>query len=231
MHLILLLVSLLSGFTPFGSAAPLHISENATAVLWADTVANGQDVGDQDYCSAVQVSGTGNLLTLVTAGHCLSTDETENLGDDKIHIHRGPTRVQFFDGQEGRVVTSQTSKYDDIGFITVHVARRHPFIASFGNLPYRGEHLSVFGDPNGNLWSFQQADSTQGAVFYGLDPWKYTYPIECVSCGPGDSGAGVWNDAGHLLGIVVAGDTENGGVTTLIVPVQRFEAALDGRRL
>jgi S1-C subfamily serine protease len=53
----------------------------------------------------------------------------------------------------------------------------------------------VVGDPNGALWtvsrySFLTADAT-------------TFDVLCSTCGPGDSGGGVFDPSGKLLGIVV----------------------------
>lgn len=203
----------------------LHQIETHSAIIWADikvTTPQGvQDVGETDTCSAVQVAvndAKATDLTLVTAGHCVH-DTNENEMGTSITVHPTLTHVQFFDGDLGKVESVTVFPKDDAAFIHVHTQRSHPMPTIYGNGPRRGEKMFVFGDPQSSAWSLQDAMSMQGPVFNGLyDPWKFTYAIECSACAPGDSGAGVWNAQGHLLGIVVAGD----GQSTLIVPMSRL---------
>jgi S1-C subfamily serine protease len=53
----------------------------------------------------------------------------------------------------------------------------------------------VIGDPNGFLWTVSRYTFLQNA--------SSTFLLDCWTCGPGDSGGGVFNAAGRLVGILV----------------------------
>jgi S1-C subfamily serine protease len=53
----------------------------------------------------------------------------------------------------------------------------------------------VIGDPNGSLWTV--------SPYTFLESQATTFDFDCHTCGPGDSGGGVFNANGELLGIVV----------------------------
>lgn len=53
----------------------------------------------------------------------------------------------------------------------------------------------VVGDPNGSLWT--------ASPYTFLRRAATTFDLDCLTCGPGDSGGGVFDATGQLLGIVI----------------------------
>jgi hypothetical protein len=54
---------------------------------------------------------------------------------------------------------------------------------------------SIVGDPNGALWTT--------SPFRFLERTDDTFVVECATCGPGDSGGGVFDASGRLAGILI----------------------------
>jgi S1-C subfamily serine protease len=66
----------------------------------------------------------------------------------------------------------------------------------------------IVGDPNGSLWTVSSYSFLRGNA--------NTFELSCDTCGPGDSGGGVFDASGKLLGIVVqqAIDGDSAGRTS-----------------
>lgn len=208
-----------------------------TAVMWGNMTvttnvgtkqAETDNLGEVSLCTAVILGVTdakATVLTMATARHCVrDTVEADPFGGNDL-LHIDLTRVQFFNGDEGRIEHIWSSPDDDLALITVHTKRSHPLETIRGHEVHRGERLFVFGGPDDMLWSLQNAMSLQGMQPPNFAPqysrWYRTFAIECAACGPGDSGAGVWNTQGHLVGILVAGN----GTATFVEPVALLPTA------
>ncbi|HMD03380.1 MAG TPA: serine protease [Candidatus Baltobacteraceae bacterium] len=86
-------------------------------------------------------------------------------------------------------------------------------VAELDDLPHGG---NIVGHPNGALWT--------------VSPYRLlvddgeTFVVDCPSCGPGDSGGGVFDDAGRLDGIVVTREVVVHGATQTRSATTRFRA-------
>lgn len=83
----------------------------------------------------------------------------------------------------------------------------------------------------GTPWSREFDHNVTVGLFCDFDvDWEYWIDAYRVSAdaGPGNSGGGVFDIHGHLVGIVVAGPDPGSGVT-VVEPVKHFEELLNGR--
>lgn len=168
-------------------------------------------------CSGFVIATNGTDELIVTAKHCTTGKDIEGLlGTVGVELLT-PTYVQFFDGDVGVVKAVSRSQSFDLAVLLVHSNRRHPKLA-LSNHMRTAEKLFVFGMPLGIPWSYSTAVSMSGILRSPHEkPFDNLVQIECPSCGGGDSGAGVFNTSGRIVGVLVAGD---GAAHSLIVPTE-----------
>jgi len=150
-----------------------------------------------DRCAGVVVGRTGNAIVALTAAHCTLS---------------GFARVRFFDGSiaaGGGVRLVWTSRTSDLAEIAVAASARErrdtPPVSAAGPPPI-GEDLAIIGHPvsalrgpNAGRWTSFGARMAQITRNTSGAPQIEAY---CPLCGPGNSGSGVFDHAGRLIGIV-----------------------------
>jgi len=81
----------------------------------------------------------------------------------------------------------------------------------------------VIGDPNSAVW--------MTSPFRLLAASSGTYIVDCHTCGPGDSGGGVFDEQGHLAGIVVRQRVDPGtGAQFQVVALSKLRSFLAAYR-
>lgn len=176
------------------------------------------DEVDVPFCSGVDIGRRGPYEMILTARHCVHRTR-EDRADNMTPT---PMRVKFNDGTRYLVMRYEYAPHDDIGVLLIPATGRAPAIFSTQPIERGGDYF-VFGMPNGYPWSYVPATSMQGSQDSRVaEPWKTTILVACPACGPGDSGGGLFDANGTLLGIAVAND----GAVSAIVPLTRIEYAL-----
>ena len=173
---------------------------------------------DVDYCSGAIFRVSGSLITIATARHCVSQDvETSFFGTITIDVQ--PLYVVFADGSHGAVLpgTVTASAKNDVGYFTVlktDLRTYHPVRVSTAPV-VRGQRLFMLGDAEGQGWVYSEGYSTRASdpVRQGLLdnlPGEQTVrTFVCTGCGPGDSGAGIFDEkTGAYLGLMTAGGSD-----------------------
>lgn len=175
----------------------------------------GEQFKDRVYCSGVQISTTDVL----TAGHCVNVPEV--LFGDKIKIKLADGRVYL-----ATIVKSSFSEGPsfeearDAALLRIPVAELpHPAKRGSSKNLAQGDMLAIVGNSFGEL-----VDSfTIGVINFvdrKLDVGVFIQ-TDALSAG-GNSGGGVYNMNGELIGLL----TRGGGGFSLVVPIERVEAEL-----
>ncbi len=177
-----------------------------------------------ERCAAVVVARRPQALDAWTAGHC---------------AEHPFSAVRFLDGfamygTAIRVVTR--SETADAALLEIPVdatrARNTPLAVRARTAPSMGSTLTVIGHPVGALSAANQGRWTttfarMGETGPNPETGAVEYAIYCTRCGPGDSGSGVFDAAGGLVGIVygvtdmqnVAGGRLPDGTYADVIPI------------
>jgi len=177
-----------------------------------------------DRCAAVVTERRPDGLVAWTAGHCATHPFTI---------------VRFFDGHEIYGSTVRVLAISDAIdaaelLLPVDPARerntqlavRSPRVPRLGTtLTVIGHPVSAILGPNQGRWTVTYA--RMGETSADEETGAVQYDIYCSRCGPGDSGSGVFDPDGHLIGIVygvteianVAGGRLPDGLYAQVVPV------------
>lgn len=152
-----------------------------------------------ERCAAVVVARRPGALEAWTAAHC---------AEHPFSI------VRFFDGHAmygSAVRVLERSGSVDAALLLIPVeparARTTPLAVRARTAPPLGSTLSIIGHP---VSALQGPDQGRWTTTYGrmgeTEPDQETgaleYEVYCARCGPGDSGSGVFDAAGRLVGIV-----------------------------
>ncbi len=178
-----------------------------------------------ERCAAVITARRPDALEAWTAGHC--TDEPLAV-------------VRFFNGYQvygSNVRILARSDAFDAAHLLIPVApleaQTTVTAVRARTAPPLGTMLTVIGHPvsgvrgtNQGLWTVTYARMGETAADEATGAPEYE--IYCPQCGPGNSGSGVFDSAGHLVGIVygvteiqnVAGGRLPDGQYADVVPVQ-----------
>ena len=172
-------------------------------------------------------------LYIVTAEHCAHISHNDlTIGTSTIHqdLSKTPTEVYFKSGEALSVKSIYRFEAFDTAILTVHPDTLHS-IVNFHDDFQIGEALFVYGMPGGSPWVMSLAYSQQGPLFIsnlsGQIPFQYqaTYGIDCSSCTGGDSGAGVFNGNGEVIGMADAISSITKQV--LVIPISHIREVLN----
>jgi hypothetical protein len=177
-----------------------------------------------ERCAAVVTARRPEALEAWTAGHC---------------AEHPISAVRFFDGYAmyGTAVHVVTqSESADAALLEVPVdaarARTTPLAVKARGVPSMGSTLTVIGHPvaalraaNEGRWTTTSA--RMGQTGPSAETGAIEYAIYCSRCGPGDSGSGVFDANGGLVGIVygitamenVAGGRLPDGTYADVIPI------------
>ncbi len=180
--------------------------------------------GGYERCAGVVLARRAQALEAWTARHCATHPLSV---------------VRFFDGHEifgSSVRVLSSSDAIDAALLLLPVdpaqARRAQLAVRSRNVPPLGSALTVIGHP---VSAWRGPDQGRWTTTYArmgetaADPRTNAvrYDIACRRCGPGDSGSGVFDGDGRLVGIVygvteianVAGGRLPDGLYAQVVPV------------
>jgi len=157
-----------------------------------------------DSCSGVVVgseqTNTDLKLRVITAKHCSESTEGDNPTD---------IRAVTYYGDIGFLGSTYADKVNDIEILTFifsSVAKPVPVAVFSNSPPYPGDQLTVVGSPDDYMWKIQKFEYQGQSLDFSHPRWKYDAEM-LGYCGEGDSGAGVWNEDGKLVGDLNAGDS------------------------
>jgi trypsin-like peptidase len=98
------------------------------------------------------------------------------------------------------------------------------------NGPGRGDNFSLIGLSYDVPWAISRGfvmSTDLQDIMYHKDPTTYhVTALACMGCDEGDSGSGVFNDQGELVGVFVASSENN--VRTYMVPLAEVKKFLHG---
>jgi S1-C subfamily serine protease len=164
-------------------------------------------------CSGVLIDSTH----ILTARHCTKEafDYVEIAGSSKRYCNFGTVRK---------------SPTADIALIELLDAGTHPAAIIAENSPVRGDALTLIGLSYDVTWALSRGfvmSAEPQEVNYKHDPVTYhATVIACMGCDEGDSGAGVFNSAGEVVGVFIA-SSEN-GVRTYMATLSDIKKFLHG---
>ncbi len=150
-------------------------------------------------CSGTVIGSTATVAKVLTAKHCAA---------------RAVISVEFRDGEIGTPIHGYVAKYNDIALITVKVKHAH-YVATFAARAAKtGDDILLFGLSQDTPWALARGFvmSANQEITYGTKDKDnalagqtiLTTPLGCVGCDEGDSGSGVFNMEGHLVGVFAA---------------------------
>lgn len=167
------------------------------------------------YCSGVWVGPK----TILTAHHCVAE---QKLGDLVTFVTRDD--VLDRDGKEHlrTVRPSALVVTDEAHDLALLCSRDQPphGIATFGGLPVAGSFAQAMGHPMGLWFSYSSGDiAAVRTTNAGLES-PITWIQATVPISPGNSGGGLFNAAGDLIGIASRARTGRAQLLNLFVPIE-----------
>ncbi len=165
-------------------------------------------------CSGVLIAPS----FILTARHCTK----ESL--DYVEINGLPKRYM----EIGRTYKSRVS---DLALIKVGGINLQSFATIADNEAARGDNLSLIGLSYDASWSlsrgFVMSTIPQDVNYKGDNTTYHAFAIACQGCDEGDSGAGVFNNAGELVGVFIAQSQND--VRSYMVPLSEIKLFLKGK--
>lgn len=214
-RIIATIIALVAASAPIAARAA---SSNAQTTVMIVTTEGGHTYEG----AGVIVAAKANVLTVWTARHVMQ---------GKI------ARVVFIDGSEilGRNVT-MTTPIPNEDFAIATIAAPNGFaqkqavaaVRSTDDLPDIGGNVTVIGHPHGEGWTSYDARVAFRTTDQGAIPGVV---LSCTMCAVGDSGGGIFDDNGLLIGILTGigkvsnAQGEKPGDYTMLVPVTQIRAA------
>jgi hypothetical protein len=139
--------------------------------------------------------GTDGTLLVLTARHVI-----DNIARPNVYVRGGERPgTRFADvwqaraGRPARVVSYASDA--DLALVAFRPRRIDSYaVATLSDEPWPAMG-DVIGDPNGALWIV--------SPFRFVASASDTFVVDCGTCGPGDSGGGVFDGRGRLAGILI----------------------------
>jgi Trypsin-like peptidase domain len=157
--------------------------------------------------AGVVVARDADTLTLATAAHIVTQQGVLRILD--------ASRSAFYD-----VLNVQVIGDHDLALVRVRTHADFPIDAAAAAPAVSGERVFVWGHTVDGLWQLatgtvQQTDAQLPGAF---DSPRIT--IACAQCSHGDSGSGVFDEQGHLLGVLTRAWRKKGGGPVLFIEVE-----------
>jgi S1-C subfamily serine protease len=149
------------------------------------------------YCSGVWV-GWNEILT---AAHCL---DDEDIGDSVDYLTRGDLR----EGLGNSVKTIRSARLidrdaeHDLALLSTSIPPTHLVAVVASEAPYVGEYVQTEGHSLGLWYSYSRGEVSgiRQIDLEGFSPYMW-WIQEDAPVSPGNSGGGLFNERGELLGI------------------------------
>lgn len=193
------LACVIAGCAPVHS--PAHAPQTrAAAELEAKTVAlvMPSDEGVRAFCSGVWVADD----LIVTANHCVADEE---IGDRIVYAVRGDVSVKDRDEVETLRMAKLEARDEahDLALLSVKLPPEHDTARLAGDV-VAGETSQTMGHPRGLWWSYSAGNVAAVRVMDDEADGVMWWVQSTAAISPGNSGGGLFNDAGELLGIAHA---------------------------
>lgn len=161
------------------SATPASLSSETVALI------RPSPDGPRAYCSGVWVKPD----VFVTAAHCVEDEEVVAYLVPDDHFDDDMPVIRF--GAVGKV-----DEEHDVAL--VHVKAPPPHAVAQIAAPAAGQEVRTMGHPLGLWWSYSTGTVSAVRALYGMRYVQSTAPIS-----PGNSGGGLFDNSGNLLGVCV----------------------------
>lgn len=169
----------------------------------------GEELKDKVFCSGFAISKT----QIVTAGHCVNSEETAPMGKVRIRTYDG--KVVWAEVVKVLMIESTNELSRDRALLRIQEPILHPVVIGDSDLLQVGDQVAIVGNSFGELtYSF-----TIGVVSYvnrKLDVGTFIQ-TDALSAG-GNSGGPVFNMDGELIGML----TRGGGGISLVLPINQI---------
>ncbi len=225
MKFLLLSLLLLVGCCPVASAPPQlvtpeQLTESVVALVETD------ESGVQAYCSGTWVSPTH----ILTAKHCLGRQENGHV----TYV----SKADVFDGIQERVTMGHTANIvaldeeHDLALLTaVFTMPLHTFARISTETVYQGEFVQTLGAPQGLMFSYSHGDVAAIRLHPAVGREdKMVFIQTTAPISPGNSGGGLFNGSGELIGVAHASFSGRAQGLNLFIHYQYADALLRGSR-
>ena len=132
-----------------------------------------------------------------------------------------PTYVQLSDGTQLEIEAMWRHPEYDVGFVWVQGSHEY---ARFGDLPELGDTIYHVGTPLDMEFNHSLLRGIVSYIGRDLNPWLDTIQVDAWGA-PGCSGGPVFNEAGELIALVVAGPTRVGACAVICESVEHIREA------
>ena len=188
------LAAMLAACVPMHGSQTPHTS--AAADLESKTVAliAVESGPAHAYCSGVWVGQEA----ILTANHCVDDNE---LGDRIAYVTRGDLDAGSSDELEALRVGRLVARDEDHDLALIH-AKLPPAhaVAAVGAPPCVGDVVQTMGHPRGLWWSYSAGNVA--AIRYADMGYPMMWWVQSTApISPGNSGGGLFNQAGDLVGV------------------------------
>jgi hypothetical protein len=181
----------------------LHLALFSAALAIAQATSAQIHMGDY-ACSGTVIGSTASVAKVLTAKHCAAL---------------AVSSIDFRDGEIGTPIRGYVAKYSDVAIILVNVRHPHYAAAFATRAAQTGEDVLLFGLSQDIPWTLARG-FIMGADHVITYDQKYRNdvmagqtimetPFGCVGCDEGDSGSGVFNMEGRLVGVFAAMSPDN----------------------
>jgi len=190
------------------------VASQTTDATKSQTVVVANTKGNLRAIGAGVIIEKGSGLTIATVAH------TTTFG--------GTLTVITGDGQTLNVTAVRIIEGHDLAILTTSVPFGAFRAATAGTLGPIDTPLHVWGHARAALFTLSPATVQDPAPQIPDGPTNGRFAIRCDTCGVGDSGSGVFDDAGRLVGIVTEGYSDDAGHVTMTVaePIAPILAAI-----
>jgi S1-C subfamily serine protease len=198
----LLLLFSLAAIAARGDDGALAAARRATFVVQSCIDGQRAEIG-----SGVVVASSDGLLTIATAAHVIVPHQTLRILDLSRHAYYAVLDVRTYPDY-------------DLAFIRVRAQAAFPVTPVPTAPAQNGEPVFVWGNPASAFWALASGSVLDTSAHL---PGLFGSPritISCDECAPGDSGAGVFDKQGRLIGILTHAWNKVGGGPVLFLELE-----------